>query len=250
MNASKHASRKSKTASRGVRGPNRRRAAGPAILFDLDGTLVDAVYDHVLAWKEALEHKGILLPAWKIHRQIGLSGKSFLPILLREIRRERTPDQIQELEDLHLQIYMRRLPGIRLLPGARELLQRLTEIGIPWAIGTSSEPKASEPLLKQLHVPRSAPVILAKKIARGKPNPDVFIVGARKLGVSLSDSLVVGDSVWDLLAAQRAKALGVGLLCGGYGQSELECAGAFRIYQDPADLLNHLEELGIRRDGK
>jgi HAD superfamily hydrolase (TIGR01549 family) len=250
MNASNHVSRKSKTASRDGPSPMSNRAAGPAMLFDLDGTLVDAVYDHVLAWKEALEHRGILLPAWRIHRQIGLSGKSFLPILLREIRRERTPDQIQELEDLHLEIYLRRLPGIRLLPGARELLQRLTEIGVPWAIGTSSEPKASEPLLKQLHVPRSAPVILAKKIARGKPNPDVFIAGARKLGVSLSDSVIIGDSVWDLVAAQRAKALGVGLLCGGSGHSELEGAGAFRIYQDPADLLNHLEELGIRPDGK
>ena len=249
MNASKHtSSKRSQTASRGRR--SRSRAAGPAMLFDLDGTLVDAVYDHVLAWKEALEQKSILLPAWKIHRQIGLSGKSFLPILLREIRRERTPGQIQELEDLHLEIYMRRLPGIRLLPGARELLQRLTEIGIPWAIGTSSEPKASEPLLKQLHVPRSAPVILAKEIPRGKPNPDVFTLGARRLGASLSDSLVIGDSPWDLLAAQRAKALGVGLLCGGYGQCELERAGAYRIYQDPGDLLNHLEELGIRPDGK
>src|SRR5205085_12205146 len=119
--------------------------------------------------------------AWKIHRRIGLSGKSFLPSLLREIRRDRTPRQLQELEDLHLEIYMRRLPGIRLLPGARELLQRLTELEIPWAIGTSSEPKASEPLLKQLHVPRSVPAILAKEIPRGKPNPDVFTLCARRL---------------------------------------------------------------------
>jgi HAD superfamily hydrolase (TIGR01549 family) len=220
------------------------------MLFDLDGTLVDAVYDHVLAWKEALEQRGIVLPAWRIHRQIGLSGKSFLPILLREIRRERNAEQIQELEDLHKDIYVRRLPRIRLLPGARELLKHLTEIGVPWAIGTSGEPKTAEPILEQLHVPQSAPVIMAKKVQRGKPNPDVFILGARKLGASLSDSLIVGDSVWDLLAAQRAKALGVGLLSGGYGQYELERAGAYRIYQDPADLLNHLEELGIQPDSK
>src|SRR5438270_13805775 len=102
MKRSNHASSKrSKTASRPRRSP-RRSAAGPAMLFDLDGTLVDAVYDHVLAWKEALEQKGIVLSAWRIHRQIGMSGKSFLPILLREIRRERNPEQIQELEDLHL----------------------------------------------------------------------------------------------------------------------------------------------------
>lgn len=226
----------------------RPRATGPALLFDLDGTLVDAVYEHVLAWHRALQRKKITLPCWKIHRQIGLSGKSFLPMLFREIGMERDPAEIAELEELHSGIYMERIERVRLLPGARELLAHLTEIGIPWAIGTSGEPQAVEPMLKLLGVPASAPVILAKQIERGKPNPDVFFRGAEKLGVCPADSVVVGDSVWDLLAAQRAKALGVGLLCGGYGRAELERAGAYRIYQDPGDLLGHLEELGVREE--
>jgi len=232
----------------GHKGRSRRhaRAAGPAMLFDLDGTLVDAVYEHVLAWHQALQQKKIALPCWRIHRQIGLSGKSFLPMLFREIGIERNPTEIEELEELHLEIYMSRIERVRLLPGARELLAHLSEIGIPWAIGSSGEPKAVEPILKLLGVPDSAPVILAKQIERGKPNPDVFVKAAEKLKVSPSDAVVVGDSVWDLLAAQRAKALGVGLLCGGYGQAELEAAGAYRIYSDPGDLLNHLEELGVR----
>jgi HAD superfamily hydrolase (TIGR01549 family) len=224
----------------------RRKNVGPAMLFDLDGTLIDAVYDHVLAWQEALARRGIIVSCWRIHRQIGLSGKSFLPILLREIRRERNAQELQELDELHGEIYLERLPNVRLLPGARELLEHLTKTGVRWAIGTSGDPNAVEPMLKQLRVPRSAPVILAKKVARGKPNPDVFVACAHKLGISLSECLIVGDSVWDLLAAQRARALGVGLLSGGYGHSELQHAGAYRVYQDPADLLNHLEELGIR----
>ncbi len=191
--------------------------------------------------------RGIVISCWRIHRQIGLSGKSFLPILLREIRRERDAQQVQELDRLHREIYLQRLPEVRLLPGARELLEHLTSLGVRWAIGTSSDPDAAEPMLKQLRVPRSAPVILSKKIGRGKPNPDVFVACAQKLGIRLSECLIVGDSVWDLLAAQRAKALGVGLLSGGYGHSELQHAGAYRVYQDPADLLNHLEELGIRQ---
>lgn len=79
-----------------------------------------------------------------------------------------------------------------------------------------------------------------------KPDPDLFLAAAQKLGVSIYDSIVVGDSVWDLLAAQRARALGVGLASGGYGQDELERAGAYRTYEDPLDLLNHLDEVGIR----
>jgi phosphoglycolate phosphatase-like HAD superfamily hydrolase len=83
-------------------------------------------------------------------------------------------------------------------------------------------------------------------VEHAKPDPDLFIAAAERLGVPIHDAIVVGDSVWDLLAARRARALGVGLLSGGYGQEELERAGAYRVYQDPAELLRHLDELGIR----
>jgi len=81
---------------------------------------------------------------------------------------------------------------------------------------------------------------------RAKPDPDLFVAAARRLGVEATAAVVVGDSVWDLLAAQRAHALGVGLLSGGYGREELERAGAYRVYEDPADLLRHLDEVGVR----
>jgi phosphoglycolate phosphatase-like HAD superfamily hydrolase len=83
-------------------------------------------------------------------------------------------------------------------------------------------------------------------VPHAKPDPDLFVAAAARLGVEVGESVVVGDSVWDLLAARRARALGVGLLSGGYGQAELEQAGAYRVYQDPADLLRHLDEVGVR----
>jgi phosphoglycolate phosphatase-like HAD superfamily hydrolase len=83
-------------------------------------------------------------------------------------------------------------------------------------------------------------------VAHAKPNPDLFLAAAARLGVEITNSFVVGDSVWDLLAARRARAVGVGLLSGGYGQDELERAGAYRVYHDPTDLLNHLDEMGVR----
>jgi phosphoglycolate phosphatase-like HAD superfamily hydrolase len=89
-------------------------------------------------------------------------------------------------------------------------------------------------------------VITRDEVERAKPDPDLFLAAAERLNVDIETSVVVGDSVWDLLAAQRAKALGIGLLSGGYGQDELERAGAFRVYQDPRDLLNHLDEVGVR----
>jgi phosphoglycolate phosphatase-like HAD superfamily hydrolase len=80
-----------------------------------------------------------------------------------------------------------------------------------------------------------------------KPDPDLFLAAAERLGVDITQSVVVGDSVWDLLAARRARALGVGLLSGGYGLDELQDAGAYRVYQDPADMLRHLDEVGVRQ---
>jgi len=99
-----------------------------------------------------------------------------------------------------------------------------------------------------LGVPEGVPVIIRDQVSHAKPDSDLFLAAAERLGISISDSVVVGDSVWDLLAARRARALGVGLLSGGYGQDELERAGAYRACQDPADLLKHLDEVGIRAD--
>ena len=103
-------------------------------------------------------------------------------------------------------------------------------------------------MIEMLGVPHGAPVVTRDQVAHAKPDPDLFLAAAERLGAEIEDSVVVGDSVWDLLAARRARALGVGLLSGGYGEDELARAGAYRVYQDPADLLAHLDEVGVRSD--
>jgi HAD superfamily hydrolase (TIGR01509 family) len=219
-----------------------------AFLFDLDGTLVDSVYQHVLAWHEALDREGIPLSVWRIHRKIGMSGGLFANALLRELGREITPELIARLRTGHAEAFLKQAPTIKPLPGAVELLRTLTEIGAPWAIATSGRLETAAPLIRSLGVdPEKASVVTRDQVRYAKPDPDLFLTAAQRINVDILDSVVVGDSIWDLLAARRARALGVGLLSGGYGEDELERAGAYRVFDDPADLLRHLDEVGVRR---
>ena len=222
-------------------------SAPPAFLFDLDGTLVDSVYQHVLAWREALEHTGMELSVWRIHRRIGMSGGLLVNALLRETGRDLSRADAERLQTLHAEAYKRMASQVRPLPGARELLKVLAEEGVPHAIATSGRLETAGPALQMLGIRPDFPVITRDLVRYAKPDPDLFLAAAERLGVSIHNSVVVGDSVWDLLAAQRARALSVGLLSGGYGQEELEKAGAYRVYQDPGDMLEHLDEIGVRR---
>jgi HAD superfamily hydrolase (TIGR01509 family) len=218
----------------------------PAFLFDLDGTLVDSVYQHVLAWREALEASGIELAVWRIHRRIGMSGGLFVNALLREIGQQVTREQVVRMQQLHIEAFVRHANQVRALPGARDLLAHLSEQGVPWAIATSGRQESAQPALEQLGVAPDAIVVTRDQVTHAKPDPDLFLAAAERLHVDIEASVVVGDSVWDLLAARRARALGVGLLSGGYGEDELQRAGAYRVYADPADLLRHLDEVGVR----
>jgi len=218
----------------------------PAILFDLDGTLVDSVYHHVLAWREALEQAGIELAVWRIHRKVGMSGGLLAQALLRETGRVLDPALIDLLQRTHAAAYRRFSDRIQPLPGARELLTHLTALGAPWAIATSGRLDTAAVALSVLGVDQGVPVVTRDLVPHAKPDPDLFIEAAGRLGVDIADAVVVGDSVWDLLAARRAHALGVGLLSGGYGKEELATSGAYRVYEDPRDLLRHLDEIGLR----
>lgn len=218
----------------------------PALLFDLDGTLVDSVYQHVLAWRDALETAGIELSIWRIHRRIGMSGGLFVRALARETGVEIDPAEADRLRKLHDDGYERRIGEVRPLPGAQELLDTLTEARVPWAIATSGGDAPTQASLALFQIPPGVPVITRDKVAYAKPNPDLFLAAAEALGRPITDSFVVGDSVWDMLAAKRAQALGIGVLSGGYGREELQTAGAYRVYDDPRDLLTHIDELGIR----
>lgn len=218
-----------------------------AFLFDLDGTLVDSVYQHVLAWREALEAGGIQLAVWRIHRQIGMSGGLFVNALARETGRTLSTEEAERIHEVHSDAFKRYSSQVRPLPGAEKLLRYLTESGVPWAIATSGRIESASLSLRLLGIGDDVPIVTRDLVRHAKPDPDLFLAAAEKLGVAISDSVVVGDSIWDLLAARRARALGVGLLSGGYGREELERAGAYRVYNDPADLLRHLDEVGVRR---
>jgi HAD superfamily hydrolase (TIGR01509 family) len=223
-----------------------RHDSTPAILFDLDGTLIDSVYQHVLAWREALERSGTALSVWRIHRRIGMSGGLLVNALLRETGRQISRSDAENLQRWHAEAYAKLISQVRPLPGAIELLALLSKGKIPYAIATSGMLESARPSLAMLKIDDRVPVITRDQVKRAKPDPDLFLRAADKLRTSIFDCVVVGDSVWDLLAARRARALGVGLASGGYGQDELEKAGAYRTYEDPLDLLNHLDEIGVR----
>ena len=220
--------------------------SGAALLFDLDGTLVDSVYQHVLAWREDLEEAGIELAVWRIHRQIGMSGGLFVNALLRETDRRLTSEEVACLQQLHADAYKRQVGKVRALPGARDLLAYLSRMRVPYAIATSGRLEFARLTLQVLDLDPQIPIITRDQVRHAKPDPDLFLAAAKSIGVPIQNAVVVGDSVWDLLAARRARALGVGLLSGGYGQEELERAGAYRVYADPRDLLRHLDEVGFR----
>src|SRR6516165_10226393 len=199
----------------------------PSFLFDLDGTLIDSVYQHVIAWRAALSAIGIDLSVWRIHRRIGMSGGLFV----------------------HAAEYRRQLGSVTALPGARELLAALTELDVKWAIATSGYAATARPALELLGLAEDTPMVTRDLVRHAKPDPDLFLAAAALLSVNPRHAMVVGDSVWDLLAARRAGALGVGLQSGGYGREELERAGAYRVYADPAEMLARLDETGVRTDG-
>jgi len=220
----------------------------PAFLFDLDGTLVDSVYQHVMAWKESLDAEGLDLSVWRIHRKVGMSGGLFTHQLLRETGLEISRELLERLLGNHAAAYQRHGRNVRPLPGARELLDWLTDSRIPWAIATSGRLETAAVNLEALGVdPSRVPVITRDQVRYAKPDPDLFVAAADRLGVPIESASVVGDSIWDMLAASRCRALGIGLLSGGYGAEELRQAGAIRVYEDPRDLLAHIDEVGGRR---
>jgi len=236
------------SASQGTRHHDR-MVAMRAFIFDLDGTLVDTVYAHVVAWQQALEETGIVIDGWRIHRRIGMSGGLFTRALSREIGRPLSTEEQGRLQRRHGELYLELLPERRPLPGARDLLRALHEGGMPFGIATSGLHPEIDASLDALDVPADVIVVDRGDVLRAKPEPDLFLACQERMGVRREDCYVVGDAVWDLLAARRAGMLSVGLLSGGYGQDELTQAGAFRVYRDPQDLLDSLDELGITLPG-
>ena len=153
---------------------------------------------------------------------------------------------IESLQQAHAREYLKLADSVRPLPGAAELLADLTARNVRWAIATSGRRLTAERALPMLGLPLDAPMVTRDMVRHAKPDPDLFLAAAALLGVAPEHAYVVGDSVWDLLAARRAQSIGIGLMSGGYGREELERAGAYRVYSDPSDLLSRADELGVR----
>ncbi|WP_439862614.1 HAD family hydrolase [Pseudomonas antarctica] len=218
-----------------------------SFIFDLDGTLTDSVYQNVAAWKQALDAENIPLAMWRIHRKIGMSGGLMLKTLSRETGVEISDEQGTRLSKKHAEAYASLKSQITALPGAVELLKTLTQAKMKWCIATSGGSSTAQINLKALGLDiNQINIVTRDDVKYGKPDPDLFLAAARKLEVPIEECVVVGDAVWDMLAARRCKATGVGLLSGGYDISELERAGALRVYEDPLGLLQHLEEIATR----
>jgi HAD superfamily hydrolase (TIGR01509 family) len=216
-----------------------------ALIFDLDGTLVDTVYAHVFAWQLALAEAGMPIDGWRIHRRIGMSGGLFARAVAREVGRPLGDDETEAIQQRHGELFRELLPERRPLPGAIELLRELRELGVTHGIATSGRRPEIDRSLEALGVGTATVVVERGDVLRAKPEPDLFVECARRLGAEPDDCYVVGDAVWDLLAARRARMLSVGLLSGGYGEDELTQAGAFRVYRDAEELRHSLDELGV-----
>jgi HAD superfamily hydrolase (TIGR01509 family) len=218
-----------------------------AVIFDLDGTLVDTVYGHTLAWWRVLEDAGLHVPSWKVHRLIGMSGGLITKAAAHEIGRELSDEDVERLQTRHGEVYKALMPDRHPLPGALELLRHLREAAIKHGIATSGKRQDAQASLDALGLPAGTVIVDRTEVERAKPEPDLFLACQQKLGVAPAECYVVGDAVWDLLAARRAGMLGIGLLSGGYGEQELAQAGAYRVYRDPSELLASLYQLGLRR---
>lgn len=216
-----------------------------ALIFDLDGTLVDTVYAHIFAWQRTFAEAGMAIDGWRIHRRIGMSGGLFTRAVARELGREIEPDEEQALQRRHGELFIELLPERRPLPGAVELIQFLYARNILFGIATSGRRPEINGSLDVLGISPQTIVVERGDVARAKPEPDLFLACQQRMGASANECYVIGDAVWDLLAARRAGMLSIGLLSGGYGEAELERAGAFRVYRDPAELHRSLDELGI-----
>jgi HAD superfamily hydrolase (TIGR01509 family) len=216
-----------------------------ALIFDLDGTLVDTVYGHAMSWQRALAEAGIVTDTARLHRRVGMAGGLLMQESAREAGKKMSHAKMKAADDRHAELFAQLVPRPRPLEGAVLLLQKLRRSRVPHGIATSGTRKGIQPAIAALGLPDSAIVIDGSSAKQAKPEPDLFIRCQDRIGAEEKDSVVIGDSTWDILAARRAGMLAVGLLSGGFGEDELYRAGAFRVYRDPKELLDSIGHLGI-----
>jgi HAD superfamily hydrolase (TIGR01509 family) len=210
----------------------------PAVLFDMDGTLVDSNYLHVHAWTRAFHDVGIAVESWRIHRSIGMDGAR----LLETLSGDADDDTQKRAKDLHLRYLREAAPLVRRLPGARELLERIRSLDLQIVLATSSseeELALTRPVLDCEDLLTAA--TSSKDVEVAKPEPTIIEVALQRAGVDAGDAVYVGDAVWDIIACDRAGVRAIGLLSGGVSRDELENAGAEAVFENPRELADHLD---------
>jgi HAD superfamily hydrolase (TIGR01509 family) len=218
-------------------------ASAPAVLFDIDGTLVDSNYLHVHAWQRAFTEVGLQVESWRIHRCIGMDGSS----LIEELGSGDIEDP-GRLEGLHSNFYAETVGLLRPLPGARTLLDAVADLGLQVVLATSAPEDELTTLRKVLDCDDIVSAITSSgDVETAKPDPDIVRVALDRAGVGPDRAVFVGDSVWDVAAAARAGVECVCLRSGGISQAELEYAGATAVFDDPRDLAEHLGDTRIGR---
>ena len=175
-----------------------------------------------------------------------MSGGLITKAAAHEIGRGLSEEEAERLQKRHGEVYQSLMPDRPALPGALALLRHLRNAKIKHGIATSGKRQDAQPSLDALELPPDMVIVDRSEVERAKPEPDLFLACQERLGVSPAECYVVGDAVWDLLAARRAGMLGIGVMSGGYGEQELSQAGAYRVYRDPAELLESIYQLGLR----
>lgn len=213
-----------------------------AVLFDIDGTLVDSNYLHVHAWYRAFLDVGQPVEAWRIHRSIGMDGTTLVTTLASGA----DDDTRARAKDLHSRYYQELAPNLRRLPGARELLEAVHKLEIRVVLATSA-PEDELSLLREVldcdHL--VAAVTSSEDVDTAKPRPDIINVALRRAGVPPARAVFVGDTVWDVEACARAGVDSIGVLSGGVSRGELEKAGAQRVFENPLELCQHLDDTRV-----
>lgn len=214
-----------------------------AVLFDVDGTLVDSGYFHTLAWWEALRQYGHTVPMARLQRSIGMGSEQLLDHALGP---DRDPSETEVLDAAHTALVARFWPCFTPLPGAGELLRACAGRGWSVVVASSASDRELEVLLKVIDAEDAlAAVTGADDVQTAKPAPDIVGAGLRKVGADPARSVMVGDTVWDVQAAGRAGVDCIGVLTGGFSRAELMEAGAVEVYEHAAALLDAIEDSAL-----
>lgn len=218
-----------------------------AVIFDIDGTLVDSVDLHAQAWKEAFKHFGKDIPYQQVRHQIGKGGDQLMPVFFSQ---EELEEFGAEMEKYRGELYKRDyLPRVRAFPQVRELFQRIKADGKRIALASSAK---KDELATYKKVAQIEDLVEEQTSAddaeKSKPHPDIFQAALDQLGdIAANEAIVIGDTPYDAQAAGKLKLRTLGVLCGGFPQAELDAAGCIAVYHDPADILKRYEETIIRQ---